>query len=91
MAWNGSGSFDRTKDWTDDRDANIKILASRHDENDDELTTGIGACLTKNNESKPTADFTPNASATYDLGSSGSKWKDLFLSPKRISLLGQNL
>lgn len=80
MAWNGSGTFTRTKDWTNDRDAAIKILATRHDENDDELATGIQACLTKNNETKPTADFRPNADNTYDLGSSALRWVDAWLS-----------
>lgn len=74
MAWDGSGNFTRTIDWTDDRDAATKILASRHDTNDNELTTGIGACLTKNNETKPTADFKPNADATYSLGSTALRW-----------------
>lgn len=78
-AWDGSGNFTRTKDWTNDRDNSIKILATRHDENDDELTTGIGACLTKNNESKPTADFRPNADGSYDLGSTSLRWRTAYV------------
>jgi hypothetical protein len=80
MAWNGSGVFARTKDWTNDRDGAIKILASRHDENDDELTTGINACITRNNEAKPTANFAPNADASYSLGTAVLKWTNAFLS-----------
>lgn len=80
MGWDGNGAFTRTKDWTNDRDAATKILASRHDENDDELTAGIAACLTKNNETKPTADFRPNADASYSIGSTALRWVNAWLS-----------
>lgn len=79
MGWNGSGTFTRTKDWTDDKDAGIKILSSRHDENDDELEAGIQACLTKNGETKTTADFSPNANNTYSLGTTLLRWVNLHL------------
>ena len=78
--WDGSGNFSRVHDWTDDRDAGTKILASRMDEEDDNFAAGIGAALTKNNESKPTADFRPNADAAYDLGSASLRWVDVMLS-----------
>lgn len=87
MAWNGSGTFSRTNGthtgsstWVQDRDAGDYILASRHDTHDQDLADGIGACLTKNNESKPTAHFRPNADATYDLGSGSLQWRALYLS-----------
>jgi len=87
MAWNGSGTFSRTNGthtgsstWVQDRDAGDYILASRHDAHDQDLADGIGACLTKNNESKPTAHFRPNADATYDLGSGSLQWRALYLS-----------
>lgn len=87
MAWNGSGTFSRTNGthtgsstWVQDRDAGNYILASRHDTHDQDLADGIGACLTKNNETKPTAHFRPNADATYDLGSGSLQWRALYLS-----------
>lgn len=83
MAWNGSGTFSRTNGthtgsttWVRDRDAGAYILAGRHDLHDQDLADGIGACLTKNNETKPTADFRPNADATYDLGSASLTWAE---------------
>jgi hypothetical protein len=83
MAWNGSGVFSRTNGvhtgsttWVQDRDAGAYILATRHDTHDEDLATGINACLTKNNETKPTADFCPNADATYDLGSASLRWAE---------------
>ncbi len=87
MAWNGSGSFTRTNGtqtgsvaWADSRDAGNNILASQHDTHDQDLADGINACLTKNGETKPTADFKPNADASYSLGSSVLRWVNLFLS-----------
>lgn len=87
MAWDGSGTFTRTDGtrtgtsvWQDARDAGVKIRADDHDTHDQDLATGIGACLTKNNESKPTATFSPNADAAYDLGGSSAQWRDLYLS-----------
>lgn len=80
MAWDGNGNFSRIHNWASDRDAGIKITASRHDAEDDNLTTGIGACLTKNNETKPTADFRPNATRLYSLGSTALRWITAFIS-----------
>lgn len=83
MAWNGSGTFSRTNGthtgsttWVQDRDAGAYILAGRHDTHDQDLADGINACLTKNNETKPTADFRPNADNTYDLGSTSLRWAE---------------
>ena len=80
MAWDGNGNFSRIHNWISDRDAAIRITASRHDAEDDNLTTGISACLTKNNETKPTADFRPNANRLYNLGSTTLRWITAFIS-----------
>lgn len=83
MAWDGNGTFSRTNGthtgsttWVQDRDAGAYILAGRHDTHDQDLADGINACLTKNNETKPTADFRPNADNTYDLGSTSLRWAE---------------
>ena len=87
MPWDGSGVFSRTNGtntgattWATDRDAGTDILASRHDTHDQDLADGIAACLTKNNESKPTADFKPNSDNAYALGSATARWTNAFLS-----------
>ena len=87
MAWNGTGTFSRTNGthtgsstWVQDRDAGAYILATRHDTHDEDLATGINACLTKNGETKPTADFVPNADNTLDLGSSSARWAEGYIS-----------
>jgi len=96
MAWDGSGNFARTngtnsgsETWQDDDAAGTDIVSDRHDVHDQDLADGIAACLTKNNESKPTADFRPNATDTYDLGSSSLKWEDLHLNG--VATIGGNL
>lgn len=98
MAWDGNGNFSRTNGvnsgtgtWTADKNASTNILASRHDTHDQDLATGIGSCLTKNNESKPTADFKPNADASYDLGSATAQWKNAYLSGHVIGSGSANL
>lgn len=77
MAWDGNGAFQRALTalgWVTDRDAGTKILASRHDTNDNDLATGINACLTRDNQAKPSADFRPVADATHSLGSAVLRW-----------------
>ena len=63
MGWSG-GTFTRTNGthtgtriWEDDRDAGTKIVADRHDFNDNDLATGIGLCLTKDGQNAATANL----------------------------------
>jgi hypothetical protein len=86
MTWQGDGTFVRSngtntgaETWQDDAAAAVKIVADRHDTHDQDLADGIAACLTKNMETKPTADFVPNTTGTYDLGTTSLKWEDLHL------------
>ena len=67
MGWSG-GTFTRTNGthtgtsiWQQDRDAGTKIVADRHDTNDNDLATGINTCITKDGANA----FTSSA----DLGS----------------------
>lgn len=83
MSWNGTGTYTRTNGtntgstlWAEDAAAAVKITTSRHDTHDEDIATAINACLTQNNESKPTADFAPNVTATYDIGTTSLKWVD---------------
>jgi hypothetical protein len=91
MAWDGNGSFTRTNGthtgattWADSQGAGNDIQSSLEDIHDQDLATGIGACLTKNNETKPTADFRPNADATYSLGSIALRWVNVFLQALKL-------
>lgn len=40
-----SNTYTRAHDWTDDRDASIKIGAERHDENDDDFASALNTIL----------------------------------------------
>lgn len=82
MGWNGSGAFTRvfgSTGWTDDKNASVNILSSRHDTHDNDIANGINICLTNDNQSKPAADFKPNLDNSYDVGSIALGWKSLFL------------
>jgi len=81
MAWDGNGNYSRSNGvnsgstvWQDDASAGTDIEADLHDVHDEDLATAIGACLTKNNETKPTAHFLPNADDSYNLGSTTVGW-----------------
>lgn len=79
MAWS-AGAFTRiggTTHWVDDKNAAINIVASRHDTNDEDIATGINACLTRDGTSKPAADFLPAINNTYSLGSVAAKWLNI--------------
>lgn len=79
MAWNGSGTFSRTNGvhtgtgvWADDKAAGAKILASRHDTHDQDVATGINACLTKNGENTPSAHLSYLNTQSYVSSTGGS-------------------
>lgn len=57
MPFNGSGTFTRVHDWTDDRDAAIPITASRMDSEDDGFATGLSTCITKDGQTTITANL----------------------------------
>lgn len=59
MPWN-TGIFARqygSSGWANDKAAGTKIVASRHDVNDDDLATGINNCLTKDGQNAAAADL----------------------------------
>ncbi|OFX00874.1 MAG: hypothetical protein A3E78_09285 [Alphaproteobacteria bacterium RIFCSPHIGHO2_12_FULL_63_12] len=55
--WDGAGNFALDYDWTDDAAAGTKILASRHDTQDETIRAGIEACVAKNGENTATANL----------------------------------
>lgn len=55
--WNGSGTFSRTHDWTEDQGNGIKIRADRHDDNDVDFVSGINNTMTKDGQNSATADL----------------------------------
>ena len=57
MAFNGSGTFVRLFNWVTDRNAGIKILASRMDQEQDGIATGLTNCLTRDGQSTPSQNL----------------------------------
>lgn len=55
--WNGAGVFLKTYSWVADAANGIKILASRHDQNDIDFTNGINNCITKDGQNAATANL----------------------------------
>jgi len=55
--WNGSGLFEKTHSWVQDQINGIKIRADRHDQNDNDFTSGLNNCMTKDGQNSATADL----------------------------------
>lgn len=75
MPW-AAGTFSRTNGvnsgadtWEQDRDEPVNILASRHDDHDQDLADGINACLLKDGTNTPTADLPMGGFTHTGLGS----------------------
>lgn len=70
MAWSG-GTFTRaggSTNWADDRDASIEIEAGLHDTHDEDLATGINACLTKDGSNAATSDLNLGTNKLTNVG-----------------------
>lgn len=67
MPFDGSGNFNRVMNWVSDAAANIKIRADRHDQEDDNLASGLSNTLTKDGQSQPTADIPMNGKKLINL------------------------
>lgn len=50
MAFNGSGTFERIHNWVGDRAGGTKIVAARHDAEDDGFAAGLSNCITKDGQ-----------------------------------------
>jgi hypothetical protein len=57
MAFNGSGTFVRVRNWVNDAAAGIKIRADFHDSEDDNFATGLSQCITKDGQTTVTANL----------------------------------
>jgi len=55
--WNGSGTWARAYDWTNERDAGYNIDATKFDAENDAISDGINNCLTKDGQNAPTTDL----------------------------------
>src|SRR5262245_39182761 len=71
MPFDLSGNFTRyygRDSWTADLSAGTKIVATRHDHNDDDIADGLSQCITKNGKTQITADIPFNGKKITGLG-----------------------
>ena len=68
MPFDGSGNFNRVMNWVADAAAGTKILATRHDQEDDNLASGLSNTLTKDGQSQPTANIPMNGKRLTNVG-----------------------
>lgn len=57
MALDGSGTYNRVYNFADDRDAGVKILAARMDEEIDSIAVALSKALYKDGQQTPTANI----------------------------------
>lgn len=74
MAWSGAtftrtnGTYSGESVWASDLSALVKIVASRHDTHDQDLATGINACINKNGANAAAADVSWGGFKIVSLG-----------------------
>lgn len=75
MAFNGSGTFNRTNGvntgstlWAADRDDGTNILATRHDTQDQDIADGLTNCITKDGQTTVTADLPMSGQKHLNVG-----------------------
>ncbi len=72
MARNGSGTFIRLYDWTNDRDANIKILAERMDNEFDGVATALSQSIATDGQTTTSARIPFATGLSAVTGSAGT-------------------
>lgn len=68
MPFNGSGAFQRVRNWVADAAAGIKIRADYHDAEDDGFATGLSNCITKDGQTTITNNIPFNNRRIINLG-----------------------
>lgn len=76
-AFNGTGTFVRSYSWVVDKANGVNITASRQDTEDNGFSAGLTLCTTRDGQGMMAAHWQPSVTATYDLGVSGSAWRNL--------------
>jgi microcystin-dependent protein len=61
MPFNGSGTFQRVRNWVADATAGIKIRADYHDAEDDGIAAGLTNCITKDGQTTITQNIPFNS------------------------------
>lgn len=78
-AYNGSGTFVRTYDWTTDEGNGIDIEASRMDTEDDGFATGLSTAITKDGQTTITANIPFNSKKITGLANGSARTDSIAL------------
>lgn len=72
MGWDGAGSYTRTHNFSADASAGIKILASRMDQEFNDMASAISITLTKDGQNTPSANLPMGGRRHVNVGAAGS-------------------
>jgi hypothetical protein len=68
VPFNGTGTFVRLYNWTNDANNSIPISANRFDGEDNDFASGLSLCLTRDSQGAPTAPLTWAQPLTINVG-----------------------
>ena len=72
MGWDGSGGYDRQRNFSGDASANIKILASAMDQELDDFASAMQLCLARDGQNTPTGDIPMGGNRVINVGAAQS-------------------
>lgn len=72
MPYNGSGTFVRLNNWTNDANSNLPISATKFDNEDTDFASGLSLCLTRDGQGAPTTALTWTQPLTLNRTTDGS-------------------
>lgn len=72
MPFNGTGTFVRLENWTNDANANLPISATKFDIEDNDFASGFGLCLTRDGQGTPSGPLTWTQALTIAKASDGT-------------------
>jgi len=73
MGFDGSGGYNRTHNWVTDKNAGIKITASRMDAEFDDFASAMELCLLKDGQQNPTANLPMNSKKHTGVAAASSR------------------
>ena len=75
MPFNGSGTFVRTQNWTNDANNNLPISATKFDNEDNDFAGGLSLCLTRDGQGVPSVPLTWTQPLTINVAADGADLK----------------
>src|SRR5579862_1034366 len=73
MPFNGSGTYVRVSNWSNDAANNLPISATKFDNDGNDVATALSLCLTRDGQGAPSAPLTWTQPLTLSRGSDGAE------------------